>query len=973
MKPTLGEAEFPAVPPLVDREGEMGRIRRALEAAGTTEAPLLLVRGEAGAGKTRLIQEVAAEAARQGRDVVFGTSRAESTAPYHVWAEPLARLGLGYVLDEAPPPRLLGLYVLARDGRQLVTVERSSDGESGPSIDEAVVAPDASEPGRESLLGGGLSAYDRDERRVLVLERPDFRIYAVVEGHEDEGFLADFRVLADTVTAGPSGTDVAEQSFRERLDSGKYEGIDYGKSDPKLRQSRLFQNAAFGLIRKAALRPLVIVFDDLQWADPSSLALLQYVARNLRGSDAHLLGTYRVEEGSVRPRLRDALHRMAQEGLVAEIDLGGLSRPDLGRLAESFIGPHALPEPFFDILWQETRGNPLIVREVLRGLEEEGSIRLHGASNRLGVAVGDLSIPHRVREAVRARLDRVPREDRRLLEAAATCGTRFTTAMVARLVGEPQGKVLNGFGTIAGAHGFLREGEAGFAFDHPAFQEVLYEDMPEDVRRVYHREAADWLELAGGPAEDVAEHMYRARDPRAVEALREAAEGALTRYANEEAILLLDKALELAPHADRGRLLERKGDACETAARFDDALSALREAETVGASRPRCLRKESVILDQQGRYEEALAACIDALASAENEERGLLLLAEARIRMRTGHLEIATQRAQEALEALGPTSNPRDRGSACNFLGVCHMNLGHPETAIGLLEESLTLSETAGDLRSMGFSYGNLGSVYQGLGDYDRGLEYLEKAQVAFERTGAKANVAEGLLNMGVIHLERGELDLGLRTLERCLSAFEALGNLDDVARALTNMGMIYIEQGENDRAVKALRRSIAILSEAGARAICAVPLAVLTEALLHGGQVEEAGECATEALALARQSADKDGEAYALVGLALCNAAHGKADDMRRGFSEALAIMAEIGDPRLAPDAHVSWSQAEKALGNVPLARDLLITAAALFDAQKRPKRAARARNAIAELDGLRPAREAVPPARFGLSPGTV
>ncbi|HLF06061.1 MAG TPA: tetratricopeptide repeat protein [Thermoplasmata archaeon] len=992
----MGEAEFSAVPPLVDREGEMRRIRRSLETRKSTEEPpLLLVRGEAGVGKTRLIQEAAAEAARQGRAVVFATARAESTAPYHVWAEPLKQLGLGYVLEEAPPPRLLGLYVITRDGRSLVKVVRSAEGESGPPLDETVFSADAEKSESMSPLGGGLSSHDRGDRRVLVIERPEFQICAVVEGHEDEEFLTDLRALAKTVTFDPSGANrTPEQSLRALLDSGKYDGIDYRRDDPKLRQSRLFQNTALGLIRKAELLPLVMVFDDLQWADPSSLSLLQYVARNLRRSDAHLLGTFRVEEGSVRSHLRDALHRMEQEGLVAEIELGGLSRRDLGRLAESFLGPHGLSEPFLDLLWQETHGNPLIVREVLRGLEEEGAIRPHGATKKLVPALEELSIPHRVREAVRARLDRVPREDRRLLEAAATCGTRFTAAMVARLVGEAEAKVLNGFGTIAGVHGFLREGESGFAFDHPAVQEVLYEDMAEDVRRVYHREAAEWLELAGGPTEDVAEHLYRARDPRAVGHLRQAAETACSRYANAEAVRFCTEALELeANPSKQGSIFEQLGSVQELTGELRSALASFTNARNLAPSdsvRARITAKIGNVQINLGEYETAIRECVDALSVIEGKgvvEEALLLASIGHAWLRLGHADRALECHRKSLGLREKIGTPRLVAMSLNHIGAVYLDLGDFDLALDCFRRGADIQEQIADLRGLAGTLNRIGIVHyrQGVydianqfygrsleiqekigdrfnaaatlaniglvdseqGHYNRALEFLARSLEIEEKGGDQRGRAISLINIGNVHLERGDYDRGLEYLLRGLDIGEKIGDRWCVAVSLINIGAAYLEQDDKDHAMVYLSRALGLGREIGERALQAEALARIAQVEIEHDRESALALC-DQALALATETKQKNTISLVRRLYAILHRREHEWEESRRGFEESLRSLAQVGRPFEEGRTRYEFGLMWKDMGESDRAKAQLSMSAELFERIGSKRELEKAREAL-------------------------
>ena len=108
----------------VDRVEEMKRILNELKAARIGKGQLLIVRGEAGSGKTRLVQEAAAEAKKQGFSVGVGTALAGSVVPYHAWKEVLEGLGLDTILEEPPPPKLLGFYLLTPEGRIQTKLER---------------------------------------------------------------------------------------------------------------------------------------------------------------------------------------------------------------------------------------------------------------------------------------------------------------------------------------------------------------------------------------------------------------------------------------------------------------------------------------------------------------------------------------------------------------------------------------------------------------------------------------------------------------------------------------------------------------------------------------------------------------------------------------------------------------------------------------------------------------------------------
>ena len=426
---------------------------------------------------------------------------------------------------------------------------------------------------------------------------------------------------------------------------------------------------------------------------------------------------------------------MEEGELLAEMDLKGLSREDLADLAESFIGSHDVHDDFLDLLWQETQGNPLFVREVLLGLEDDEAIAVQGAAKRLVRPLDELAVPERVREVIRARLDRLAKEDRRLLDAAATCGTRFTSALVAKVAGEAEGKVLNGLNSIAQVHGLLRPTSSGFTFDHPAVQEVLYNGVPTETRQTYHREAAEWLELAGGPIEDIGEHYYKARDPRAVKRLREAAAVASAKYANDETARLLEEALELAPSEERGDLLERLADALLACARYAESLESYESALDLAEGKYKAAEiwgKIGRVCELRGDYEDIITHCTQALnlvqgEGCREEAYALHMLGNAHHTL-GGDYEKAFEYFARSLEISENLGNPLGISNSLNNIGNIHADRGDFESALECYEKRLAMSKKIGDLWGIAVAYNKIGTIQRDRGDFESALKCYGKS-----------------------------------------------------------------------------------------------------------------------------------------------------------------------------------------------------------------------------------------------------
>ena len=988
-----------ALPLFVDRVEELARLGKAMEEAKGGKGQLMLIRGEAGVGKTRLVQEAISEAKRRGFAVALGTAYSESLKPYHPWRDLLRGLGLSHLLEEHPPPKLLALY--AWTGESLVPAERVV-GDTDRVALQAMrtefggLVRKSSVPAESVRSEGRLSWIDHGPHQLFIQRGEDCCVGAVVQGKADEVFFSDLRGLADMIAPGSGGREQSAEAsagshpsvsalLGEILESGKYEGIDYVRNDPKLRQARLFENVSLGLTRTAELRPVFAVLDDLQWADPSSLALLHYAARNTRGSNVLLLGAYRMEEGGVRPHLRDALQRIAQEELFSELSIEGLRREDLDRLVESFEGPCAFPASFLDLLWRETQGNPLFVREVLRGLEEDGALQVQGGAKRLVRPVEQLALSRRVRDVIRARLVRLSKEDRGLLDAAAACGTRFTAALVAGVAREGEGRVLRGLNSIARVHGLLRPVGEEFVFNHALVHEVVYEDMPEEARRSYHREAAEWLELAGGLLEDFAEHYYLAGDPRAAPILWEAARGAAGHFANAEAIRFYGEALELeSAQAGRLELLQELGDVQQLIGDLAASLETYRAALALAPdsrARSRFVAEIGMVYIVMGSLDEAFRAASEAWslvkgAGGREESRALRLLGlahhhlgrtEPALECMNRGVEIAEQEGDdgevagglnllgniyadignrdEALpayqkslrikEKLADGADERDRdvpalrkgvAGTLNNIGVCYMEASDYERALEYLSRALTMSQANGDLQFQAQHLNNLGDTYWNKGDFDKALDYQQRALELSKKIGAKQLIANHISGIGDVLFSKGLRQQALRNYQQALDISLRIGDQRLAATHLRGVGLVYASEGDFDRATEHLERSLTLAKEVVDAMRIAKAEASIGAVHKEQGDFDAALRHLEEGLRVAHDAGSRDTECEVLQELAEVSLKKGNMEEALEFGNRAMALVEDVG-------ARPLIARARRVLGTIHRERGEWEKAAADFE----------------------------------------
>ncbi|HET8632494.1 MAG TPA: AAA family ATPase [Thermomicrobiales bacterium] len=298
-------------------------------------------------------------------------------------------------------------------------------------------------------------------------------------------------------------------------------------------QAALFAAVRDYLAALAARRPLVLLLDDLHWADPASLDLLRVVARGLGDLAVLLLATYRADEVAHGHPLYARLPALVREARPARLDLRPLDGAGLQALVAGRYPLDPADEArLVAYLRARTEGNPFFAGELLRTLEEEGTLRRADA----GWALGDLArvgVPPLLRQVIDARVDRLGAAARDLLAAAAVVGQELPLDLWQAVAGADEDALAAAVERAAEAR-LLAEAPDGLAvrFAHALVREALYEGLLGPRRRALHRRAGE--ALLAGPAPDpdaVAEHFRRAGDDRAAEWLIEAGERARRAYA----------------------------------------------------------------------------------------------------------------------------------------------------------------------------------------------------------------------------------------------------------------------------------------------------------------------------------------------------------------------------------------------------------------------------------------------------------
>lgn len=483
-------------------------------------------------------------------------------------------------------------------------------------------------------------------------------------------------------------------------------------SDPDLQRFRLFEAVAELFAAATVRQPVVLLLDDLHWADRSTLMLLRQVLRATAGCRLFVLATFRDLEEEMGPPLREFLDMLWHEELYDRVPLQGLALADSAQLVREHV-PNAPPE-LVARLHDRTDGNPFYIEEILRGLAETQKETVPEAP-----ASAQFPIPERVQQMIVWRVERLPAPASEVLRVGAVLGPEFDAARAAAVAGCSAEAALRCLEDARRAGLVTADAEQPdwYEFRHGLVREALYEATVPGRRVRMHLAVARLLESAATPdAGELAMHWWHARSvggaAGAVHWHLEAAAVAVRKHAHEESVRHHRYALEalaLLPADDRqraaiilgeGRSLIRAGDLEAGRERLAHAAALARRlgaadilADSVIDAGAFYLSAGIVDLPLIEILEEARAGLLDSNA---NEDRARLARVMAR-------LVVAlywdpgqwTRRESLAREAISIATDCGDPGALAWAVGSAHCSHWVSEQALQLLEEAERTIELA--------------------------------------------------------------------------------------------------------------------------------------------------------------------------------------------------------------------------------------------------------------------------------------
>jgi DNA-binding NtrC family response regulator/tetratricopeptide (TPR) repeat protein len=619
--------------------------------------------------------------------------------------------------------------------------------------------------------------------------------------------------------------------------------------DPPQRRQRIMEALKRLLVCESQVQPVVMIVENLHWVDTETQTFLDSLVESLPAVRMLLLVTY-------RPEYR---HGWGHKTFYTQLRLDPLPRQGAQALLQALLGNDASLRALTQQLIERTEGNPFFLEETIQTLVETQLLAGQRGAYRLAKALPRLQVPATVQAVLGARIDRLPSEERSLLQSAAVIGRDVPLPLLRAIAEQPEAALHRGLTHLQAAE-FLYETrlfpDREYTFKHALTHEVAYGSLLQERRRALHAHVVGALETLAG--DRVAEHVER-----------------------------------LAYHAVQGEVWDKALAYCRQAGARAAARSAYQQA--VG-----CIEQALAALALLPEHRDTLEQAIDLRCDLRN---ALWLLGEF------GQVFDYLCQAETLAMALGDQAR---LGRVSTYMSAYLWAMGDPDRSLESGRRALTIAEALGDGALQVEANYRLGQAYLALGDYRRAMGFL--GQNVSSLTGHLMHQRFGLPGIASVVsrsylawclAELGEFVEGIARGEEAVRIAEAADHPFSLSNALFGVGYLYLRKGDFRNAVPALEQCLALcrlwnialwspritsalgsayalswrvaealplLEQAIAQAASenrlgeqALRVAALGEAFLLADRMDEAFQTAQRALALSRAHKERGHEAWAL------------------------------------------------------------------------------------------------------------
>ena len=616
--------------------------------------------------------------------------------------------------------------------------------------------------------------------------------------------------------------------------------------DPQVLEQRTLLAVGQWVEVLVAKQPMIMVFEDLHWADSSSVELIEYLFHLSTHHPILIICVTRPERASDFWKLKTTSSRHYKDHFT-ELTLWPLTDEESRNLIKYQLNIDQMPESIEHLILSRAEGNPLFLEEVLRSLIEEGSI-VHQEDGHWEItrSATEINIPDTLQGVLFARIDRLGPEIKEILQVAAVIGRVFPHFILAPNVEKTADIFEDALKQLEASDLITKlthEAEPEYMFKHVLTHEIVYSGLLHEQRKAIHKRIADYMAikvfwmLGEEYAPIVAEHYYKSETwPRAMRYLQRAADAAVQSFANHEAIIFYTRALEVADQ------IGAEAD--------QNAIMIIYEGR-------------AKILTRLGEPQEAIADYEIMLTKAKELDD-----------------DVAQMRAMNGLGLLEATHYSFPKASK-------------------FFHEALTVARRIGDQLGTADTLNQLGHFYTNMGELEKGNQSFQEAREISLNLEDEARRIEAEDGLAKIMLEQGEVEASLeRYKEEIINVRQRLGFRGGLMSSLSSMLIAQIYVADYQAANETAEQALELQQNSGD--LYRMPIIKYYQAFgqIQQGELGAAGENVQEGLRLAREQGQKSSQALGLTWLSYYYLNLGFNEEGLQRAIEAGQIAKEVGSP---------------------------------------------------------------------------
>jgi class 3 adenylate cyclase/tetratricopeptide (TPR) repeat protein len=647
-------------------------------------------------------------------------------------------------------------------------------------------------------------------------------------------------------------------------------------------------------------RPLVLVCEDLHWADPTSLELVEHLLPLTDRASLLLVSAFRPYRDHGCWGIREAAGRRYPHRLV-DLPLVPLTAAESERLVGNLLEVEALPRPLRERILTHAEGNPFYVEEVIRSFIDSEIIVYDGVMEQWQAMqrVEEIAIPDSLQGVLMARIDRLEEESRRVLQLASVIGRIFPYRVLSAIVAEDE--ELDQRLLTLQREEMIRERarvpELEYIFKHHLTQEAAYNGLLRRERRSLHRQVAEAMERVSPDRVEeqlglLAHHWESAGErEEAGDYLRRAGEQAAQQFANTEAAGYFSRALELTPVED-------------LAERFE-LLLAREDVYDVQGDR-----------DGQRQDLEGLQELADSID--DDSRRAEVALRQANCAHHLPDYPAEIDAARTAVRLAHPAGDGRREAQGYAYWASALHFQGNYRASRSRYEQALALARTADFWRAESKCLLGLGHVSIAAGDFAASRAYYEENVRLCHEAGDRRRENVARLFLAGAMIEQGNYDEVRTCCEQAVSVLREVGDRWNEAWSHELPGRVYQALGDYETARSHYERYLQGCRDVGDDRGVVFALAELALASHHVGDDEGARQLAQQAADMARGQGHGSSLCTALTRLAHALVSLARLDEAEDVYRNAVALWHELGQPRPAVEALAGLARVRQAHGDL-------------------------------------------------------